>query len=418
MQIPIDQAKLEAAHQYFKSARGLPVEQSVGVNALRAALSKELGYKEDVHWEAKGRLALGEWDAWRQAPQKIIGAVKDACAASGNLLEQRYGAEQGPARPLYQVTDLQQVTGLAERLYGFFLGGAPTPSALAPRFDALAEYLKGNRLSCQWPLFGYLAFLLDRSVYFPIAPEPVKALLAYYGTGASIAGVVSWANYRLVLSFADELKRRLVSTEGIDGPVTPLHMQSYMWIVGGKLRHGGIPPVEDPPPDYEVELAKRCREDRRREAVGLRGELIVYESEKKYLEACGKPELARAVDWVAKTDPGAGYDVRSFDPTGVELHIEVKATTADAHDDPGFWLTEQERQCAKRDGCWRLYRVYGIGQVATICKLGNPIADESPRWRLLPASWHARRSDEATDASSEKHGYPVEAPADSHGAES
>jgi hypothetical protein len=88
--------------------------------------------------------------------------------------------------------------------------------------------------------------------------------------------------------------------------------------------------------------------------LGLSGEKLVINAERKRLEEAGLHEQAMKV---AKQGDGAGYDVLSFDEAGHPLHIEVKTTT-NGKDEP-FYMSAQER--AYVDACqatYLLYRVY------------------------------------------------------------
>ncbi len=67
--------------------------------------------------------------------------------------------------------------------------------------------------------------------------------------------------------------------------------------------------------------------DHRNRALGKAGEAFVLALEQQRLIASGLPDLAAQVRWVAQMDgDGAGYDIRSFSPTGTETLIEVKTT--------------------------------------------------------------------------------------------
>jgi hypothetical protein len=108
----------------------------------------------------------------------------------------------------------------------------------------------------------------------------------------------------------------------------------------------GNPP---PPPDAKL---------------GLEGECLVYEYEKKRLLAAGRSDLEKRVRHVAKEKGSdeTGYDILSFNPAnGTEKRIEVK-TTRGAATSP-FYLTGREVRCSEEHpGSYYLYRVYRFGQ--------------------------------------------------------
>ena len=57
--------------------------------------------------------------------------------------------------------------------------------------------------------------------------------------------------------------------------------------------------------------------------TGKKGEQLVFELEKHYLNAIGKSNLAEMVSFM---EDSAGYDIRSFFSDGREKYVEVKTT--------------------------------------------------------------------------------------------
>jgi len=91
---------------------------------------------------------------------------------------------------------------------------------------------------------------------------------------------------------------------------------------------------------------------------------------------------------MVSVDEGSiGFDVLSFTDQGEERHIEVKSTTRSAHNDIGFWLTENERMVAETDYCWTLYRVWNIDTDGRCEDFGNVVRDGRTGWLLEPSSW-------------------------------
>ena len=82
--------------------------------------------------------------------------------------------------------------------------------------------------------------------------------------------------------------------------------------------------------------------DARNRQLGKQGEERIFLSEQAGLHAAGRADLARKVRWVSEEDgDGAGYDIRSYNPSGIERLIEVKTTTG--HKATPFFLSENER---------------------------------------------------------------------------
>ncbi|MEO5741745.1 MAG: DUF3883 domain-containing protein, partial [Vicinamibacterales bacterium] len=82
-------------------------------------------------------------------------------------------------------------------------------------------------------------------------------------------------------------------------------------------------------------------------SVGTKGERFVLDLERFRLKEAGRPDLAERVEWVSQSQgDGAGFDIRSFEPDGRELLIEVK-TTANNSKRARFFLTANEVRCSE-----------------------------------------------------------------------
>jgi hypothetical protein len=93
--------------------------------------------------------------------------------------------------------------------------------------------------------------------------------------------------------------------------------------------------------------------------LGLAGELLVLEMERKTLIAAGRPDLASRVVHVAAVEgDAAGFDIRSYEPKGDVRIIEVKTTTGPAT--TAFFATPNELQVSKTQSLsYVLIRVFG-----------------------------------------------------------
>lgn len=126
--------------------------------------------------------------------------------------------------------------------------------------------------------------------------------------------------------------------------------------------------------------------DARNRDLGRRGEELVYWSEREALERAGRADLARQVRWVSDVDgDGAGYDILSFDPSGMERLIEVKTTTGGQF--TPFFLSENERSLAQeRSDAFRLRRLYDFAQQPRAFDLIPPLEGKI---LLQPVSYRA-----------------------------
>ncbi|MCK4814520.1 DUF3883 domain-containing protein, partial [bacterium] len=128
-----------------------------------------------------------------------------------------------------------------------------------------------------------------------------------------------------------------------------------------------------------------------RERIGLLGEEFVYEREMEKLKKAGRSDLANQVEptFLCKVD--FGFDIFSFNPDGIERHIEVKTTARSQDNDDGFWLSEKERVQAEQDACWVVYRVWNIDLSPKYENLGNIIRDKNENWEMSASNWYVRR---------------------------
>lgn len=104
------------------------------------------------------------------------------------------------------------------------------------------------------------------------------------------------------------------------------------------------------PVDYVVKAEKQGK-------IGLAGELMVIEYEKKKLKELN---INKKVEHISKiSNDSEGYDVKSYDKNGEEIHIEVKTTSSGIN--TPFYLTAAELEhCQKNLDKYKLYRVYNF----------------------------------------------------------
>jgi len=386
MPLRLDRNKFQEGHRRFlafmERSGGRPFKSF----AHQFFVDDEVLYKLEAAKEGREALQLGSWDTWGSGSGRILAALKVACSSrvSRNLLEHLYGPTGDSDAALHRVSTPVEVANLEAELHHFFRGGGSGRAELGPRFDRLADYLREHSLGCKWPFLAYLAFLLDSEHYFPILPGRFEELLRFYGSDVKISGRVEWARYSAILDTADLLREELSQY----GTPSAIDIQSYMWVVSGLLKDG-LPGEEDVgyAPDFQEELAKRQRRAAERERIGLLGEQYVCETERQRLRAAGLDRLAAKVRIVSLTDDSLGFDVLSFDESGTELHIEVKATQRGSHMDTGFWLSANEHTRALEDPSWCVFRVWAIDAAPYHENLGNVALGGRGKWRMHPASW-------------------------------
>lgn len=161
-----------------------------------------------------------------------------------------------------------------------------------------------------------------------------------------------------------------------------------------------ILPVEDAPPpgparkprpeglERLVRKYDPAARDHRNRTLGLLGEERVFRHEIARLTAAGAPHLAKKVEWTSQErGDGAGYDIKSFNPSGDERLIEVKATRG-ARSTP-FFITRTEHEVSQeRPDHWRLHRLYDLASEPRLFRLRPPleiaVTLEPETWRATP----------------------------------
>lgn len=99
-------------------------------------------------------------------------------------------------------------------------------------------------------------------------------------------------------------------------------------------------------------------DDVRNRELGLAGERLVLQHEKKSLVAEGQTELATKVLHVSEIEgDGAGYDIKSFTAAGEVKYIEVK-TTCGPEESPFFMTSNEVKFSETHEKQYYLYRLY------------------------------------------------------------
>ncbi len=154
--------------------------------------------------------------------------------------------------------------------------------------------------------------------------------------------------------------------------------------------------VEEPAPHYEpkaerehsfratkVDFAAREHACRR---LGNSGEDLIVSYEMARLTAAGRADLAKEVEWVAKTQgDGLGYDIRSFNVEYEEQFIEVKTTNFDKS--TPFVITANEMEFSKQNPeQYKLCRLYEFGKKPRLYSLRGSMEEAC---HTAPVSYRA-----------------------------
>lgn len=141
----------------------------------------------------------------------------------------------------------------------------------------------------------------------------------------------------------------------------------------------GPPPVVSPEEKKETERLRQlirrfdpAERDAKNRDLGKRGEELVYQYERNRLSRAGRQDLAGKVEWTSEElGDGAGYDIRSFELSGMERLIEVKTTNGPAK--TPFFLSENERLIGEeRSEVYSLLRLYDFAERPSAFELKPP----------------------------------------------
>lgn len=125
----------------------------------------------------------------------------------------------------------------------------------------------------------------------------------------------------------------------------------------------------------------------RNQSLGEAGEQFVINFERARLIRAGKESLAERIEQVSETvGPSAGFDIKSFEESGVERFIEAK-TTKYGKDTPFFVTPNELRFSRNNSSRYFLYRLFRFRESPRLFALHGHVED---RCILEPTEFIAR----------------------------
>ncbi len=119
---------------------------------------------------------------------------------------------------------------------------------------------------------------------------------------------------------------------------------------------------------HKIDHEKRQRNN---QSIGKIGEQAIVDYEISKLKKLGRDDLAEKVEWISKADDSLGYDIKSYDEQGEELHIEVKTTKNADKDSMAFFLSDNELTNLRNDNKSVIYYVFDIGKKTQIRQINK-----------------------------------------------
>lgn len=125
------------------------------------------------------------------------------------------------------------------------------------------------------------------------------------------------------------------------------------------------------------------RVNKSKQKTGALGEEIVLD----ILTQEAEKHKLKLPEHVSKTEgDGLGYDIRAFDESGNEIHIEVKASKTKYSD--GFEMSANEVAASLEGTPYKIYFVHDLDVVSKECKIkiyDGPFTDES--FKMIPSTY-------------------------------
>jgi hypothetical protein len=151
-----------------------------------------------------------------------------------------------------------------------------------------------------------------------------------------------------------------------------------------------LPTAGEKSRDFVAKKVDFAENEMKRKEIGISGEELVLDNEKKNLIKLGLSHLAREIEHISKTQgDGAGYDVRSLTPNGETKYIEVKTTVGGIN--TPFPLSINELNFAHQySKNYYLYRIYDFDRKTQSGKYYILTGDISKKIVLEPTQFHCR----------------------------
>jgi len=217
----------------------------------------------------------------------------------------------------------------------------------------LIDFKNKDEVMSEWTIYEFSKFLYD-SFGRPSRKENAPEALKEY-----------------IESSRDYPKIKEVNAEFVDLRINPENPE----VKTGKTKRVGRTI------DFE-------KENKNHKLLGNRGELIVFNLEKQYLRDIGRKDLAEKIDWVSKRDDSLGYDILSFEETGEEKYIEVKATKQSPDSQATFLISSNQYEKAKKLSNYYFYVVFNAKSTTPkVWKIKNPLNYENNGLTLTPINY-------------------------------
>ncbi len=128
------------------------------------------------------------------------------------------------------------------------------------------------------------------------------------------------------------------------------------------------------------------KRDAANRSLGLAGELMAIEHEKRRLTEAGRKDLAKQIVWVSQEEgDGAGYDILSYESDGLQRLLEVKTTNGSPRT-PFFLSRNEESLSREKPEAFQILRIYDFARQPRAFRIDPPLNEKV---RLETATYRA-----------------------------
>lgn len=240
---------------------------------------------------------------------------------------------------------------------------------VADYFSMLIDELLGNRVDKAIHNKSLLPLLNDRTAgSISYKYQNISAVLIEMGL-PFIHGYKPLYNYqKMLIAEVERFVRQNIDLEqiflrfsDINMVVKPVELDK--WLVSPPNRGKDIAKISFSRNPIKINYLKREQENH---LLGLSGEELVFQYEKRCLVAAGLDHLSDGVKWSSKDrGDGLGYDILSKNINGTDKFIEVK-TTKLSKETP-FYFSDNEFQFSiENEHNYYLYRIFDFNNITKL----------------------------------------------------
>ena len=350
-------------------------------------------YKENIAGAAANILGAADWSRREIGTGQIVRRVIQAIEIKGNNLlswQPRFGDKARVHHCLYEALENPDLLRSVEAVfYDLYHDRRANQSVFEGLLDAIHP---------RYELIAYLFFIADRNQFLPIRTETFDAVLADLDLPLRTRNQPNWDNYQSFIGVIKQVQTCLHDEGILDATLLDAH--SFCWILaydkksspeadkreptivhrefGGTIHQAtGKTPASRSSGAPVVDMVEVSKD---RVAAGKVAEEYALLGERYRLKKVGRSDLAERVELVSNR-PGLGYDIKSFEVSGDDRHIEVKNVSGDSR----FFITAGEWSTSRTLPNYWFYLVSGVGSPEVV--IHQMAADRIDENHLTPTNY-------------------------------